>query len=204
MYYNIKLNKHMSWYSVFYWISVADNVKNFFDTASDIFTFFTVISLLALFIARIGKSIQISESQTKNDDQDKVNPMMRAWESGANFASKLFYPMLILSLITWAFYSLTPTKKDCLMIVAGGAVGEFMQSDTSASSLPSDITAYLHMSLKKEISDLSVEDRQEIGVETDKDKLMDKVKDMSKEEIIKFIESQSDTSSVLNEMIEKI
>jgi hypothetical protein len=194
----------MNWYTIFYGITVADNVKSFFDTTSNIFTFFAVVSFIAFIISRLGRAVQVSESKLKNDDQDKTNPEIRAWEMANRFASKLFYPMLILSLVTWLGYSLTPTKKDCLMIVAGGAVGNFMQSDSSAASLPSDITSYLHLSLKNQIESLSQEDRQDLGVKSDKDVLIEKVKDLSKDELIKFLESQPDSSSMIQKALKNV
>lgn len=187
----------MNWYQIFYGITVADSIKNFFDATSDIFTFFAVVSFILLIISRIGRVIQISESGSANDETDKVNPEIRAWEYAKTFSGKLFYPMLILALVTWIGYVVTPTKKDCLFIVAGGAVGNFMQSDSSAASLPSDITNFLHLSLKKEIEELDVEDQKDLGVDTTKKgikvdasgDIMDKLKDMSKDEIIKYLEN---------------
>lgn len=187
----------MNWYQIFYGITVADSIKDFFDTTSNIFTFFAMASFILMVFSRIGRVVQISESGSANDETDKVNPDIRAWEYAKTFSGKLFYPMLILSLVTWLGYMMTPTKKDCLFIVAGGAVGNFMQSDSSAAALPSDITNFLHLSLKKEIAELDVEDQKDLGVDTTKKEtkvdtsvdIMDKLKDMSKDEIIKYLEN---------------
>ena len=77
------------------------------------------------------------------------------------------------------------------MIVAGGAVGNFITTDTSAKSIPSDITKFLHLSLNKEIEDLQKEVktdiRKELGVQTEKDKFIDKVEKLSKEELIEYL-----------------
>lgn len=37
----------MNYYSVFYWLTVADGVKSVFDTFSNIFTFLSVIFCIA-------------------------------------------------------------------------------------------------------------------------------------------------------------
>lgn len=184
----------MSFYSLFYWITVADSVKGFFDTSSNLFTTITVVCSIAYLITHIGKSISVSENKTKNEESDKIDPSVRSWEMIRKYTTRLLYPMLALAIITWAGYVFTPTKKDCLLIVAGGAVGNFMVTDTSAKQLPSDITKFLHMSLKKEVEELSDDAKRELGVQSPKDKLIDKAKEMTKEQLIEFI--KSDTSLI--------
>lgn len=191
----------MNWYTIFYWITVADGVKSFFNVASNIFTFLAFILFIVTLIARLGRFVQVAESSSKSEDEDMTNPDIRAWDLAKNLSSRLFYPMLILSLVTWLGYMMTPTKKDCLFIVAGGSVGNFIQSDTSAKSIPSDITSFLHLSLRQQISELETIDQKALGVDTAKKDInvntdvMDKLKDMSKEEIIKYV--SGDSSSVI-------
>ncbi len=196
----------MNWYTIFYWITVADGVKSFFDTTSNIFTFLAVILFIIMLEARLGRFVQIADSNSSSEEDDKKDPNIRAWE----LTKKLFYPMLAISLITWLGYMMTPTKKDCLFIVAGGSVGNFIQSDTSAAALPSDIASFLHLSLKQEIAELATEDQKALGVDTTKkavpvvasDKntdVLDKFKDMTKDEIIKYLEN--DTNSVIGKVV---
>ncbi len=182
----------MNWYSIFYWLTVADGVKRFLDTASDIFTFFAILTFVILVITMIGKAIQTSSNDVKNDEEEKKDSALRGWNLARSFSAKLFYPFLILAIITWLGYVMVPSKKDCLLIVAGGAVGNFITSDTSARQLPADVTKFLHMSLKKEISELNDDARRELGVQTPKERLIDKAKQMTKEELISYL--QSDTT----------
>jgi hypothetical protein len=63
--------------------------------------------------------------------------------------------------------------------------------DSSARELPSDVTKFLHLSLKKEISDLSIDAKEELGIKTKKDDLLDKVKTMTKDELVKFLETDT-------------
>jgi hypothetical protein len=184
----------MNWYSTFYWLTVADSVKKFFDVASNVFTFFAVIFFLIMIITIIGKAIQVSEDSVENEEDEKTNADVRAWEFAKKYSTKLFWPSLIICIITWLGYVMVPTKKDCLLIIAGGSVGNFLTTDKSAKELPGDITKFLHLSLQKEVSDLSEDGRKQIGLQTNKDKLIDKAKKMTKDELVKYLETDSTLS----------
>lgn len=182
-------------YSTFYWLTVADGVKNVFDTFSNFFTFFTIIGLLA-FVITVGISIDIKSSNSNyNDNKDYKDALL--WR-------KLFWRFYIFSqiicIITWLGYVFTPTKKDCLLIVAGGSVGNFIVNDSSAKSIPSDITRFLHLSLNKEIDNLSKDAetniRKELGVETPKEKFINGIEKMTKEQIIDYLKNDSITLKI--------
>lgn len=181
----------MNWYDVFYWISRADDVKGFFDGASNTFMTFTCIFFVILIIAHIGKAVSISDEDVKTKEDEEKNSLIRAWELVKRYSLKLFYPFLILTVITWAIYVFVPSKKDALFILAGGAVGNFLTKDSAAKQLPSDITSFLHLSLKKETEDLTADAKRELGIETPKDRLLEKAKDMTKEELINYIKADT-------------
>jgi len=176
----------MNYYSVFYWLTVADGVKEVFDTFSNIFTFLTVISLIAYAIVA-GVSI---DAKMKGQDSDYKDCLL--WR---RFVGNFYWMCQIICIITWLGYVFTPTKKDCLLIVAGGAVGNFITTDTSAKALPADVTKFLHLSLNKEIEDLSKDIKQdvrkELGVQSPKEKLLDGIEKMTKEQIIEYIKNDS-------------
>lgn len=181
----------MNWYSVFYWLTVSDGVKEFLDTASNWFCFFTVIFGIIMIVAMIAKSVVVDDQNLKDEAEEKVNPRMRAWEFARKSSFRLFYPFLFITLITWVGYVMVPSKKDCLMIIAGGSVGNFITTDSSAKQLPSDITKFLHLSLKKEISELNEDTRAELGLQTPKEEFLTKVKKMTKEELVDYIQNDS-------------
>lgn len=181
----------MNWYSIFYWLTVADSIKKFFDAISNIFTFFTIIFALIMIVSMIGKAIRVANANNENEEDDKKDSETRGWEIARKLSARLFYPSLIICIVTWLCYTATPTKKDCLFIVAGGAVGNFMTSDTSARQLPGDVTKFLHMSLQSEISSLGDDVKRELGVQTPKEKLLEKVKQMSKDELVAYLQSDS-------------
>jgi hypothetical protein len=180
-----------NYYDVFYWMSVSDGVKHFFDIASNIFTGASIISLGILIITTFFKANSVYASNTKTEEEDKLHPDVRAWEMARKYCARLFYISLPLCIIFWMGYVLTPTKKDCLMIVAGGAVGNFITTDSSSKALPADVTKFLHLSLKKEISSLGDDVKREFDIQTPKEKLMDKVKELTKEQLIDYIKADS-------------
>lgn len=181
----------MNWYSVFYWLAVSDNVKKFFDTTSNIFSWFTVLLFIVVVISSISKGVTLSSESLKTPEEDIKNPELRAWEAIRKYSIRLFYPMLVLALISWFGYMAVPTKKDCLMIIAGGAVGTFITTDSSAKALPADMTSYLHLALQKEIKDLGAETRAELGLQTPKEKFLEKAKNLTKDELMELFLNDS-------------
>lgn len=178
----------MNYYSVFYWLTVADGVKEVFDTFSNIFTFLTVVSFIVYAIL-IGVSIE-SKAKQSNDYEDTVR-----WRK---FVGKFYWTSQIICIITWLGWVFTPTKKDCMLIVAGGAVGNFITTDTSAKAIPADITKFLHLSLNKEIDDLQKEVktdiRKELGVQTQKEKFIEKAEKLTKEQLIEYLKNDTTIS----------
>jgi predicted PurR-regulated permease PerM len=131
----------INFYRVFYWITVADGVKKAFDAFSNLFTTFAVIGLIIYVVNRIYRV-------TDECNNPKVTDQ---W--GKHF-SRFFYINLILCVITWFGFMLTPSKTDALTIVAGGAVGNFITSDSSAKQIPSELTNLLRLKIKDEIEQM--------------------------------------------------
>ena len=128
-------------------------------------------------------------------EQEKVNPTMRGIDWAKKYSSISFYICLGLAIVMWICYVLVPTKKDCLLIIAGGAVGNFITSDSSSKALPADITEYLHLSLRDEIKSLRTDVKKDLGMQSKKENLIDKVKnigdDALKKELLEYINGDS-------------
>jgi len=163
----------MNWYSIFYWLTVADNMKSFMIVMLIIFTLVCVIATICYCLSGM-------EGEKENQ------AMARKWMWRC-------YPFAILF---WSMFILTPNKQDTLLIIAGGSVGNFVTSDSSSRAIPSDITKFLHIKLNSEINELSDEAKSEIkgslGVpQSPKEELLDKVKDLTKEELINYLKSDT-------------
>lgn len=122
----------------------------------------------------------------------------KSWMNYRKWSGRTFWFTFTLSLLLWIGWAMTPTKKDCLLIIAGGSIGNFISNDSNATKIPGDVMKYFHLSLRNEIKDLELPTdvkqslNKDLGIKTDKEEFADKLKSLSKEELIKFI--QSDTT----------
>jgi hypothetical protein len=167
----------MNWYKVFYWLTVADNAKDFFLVFIVIFTGISVVATCCYFFYS-----GIDGGQSKDDSASQK--VSRKWIFWA-------YPFMM---IFWALYVFTPSKTDSLVIICGGAVGNFITSDSSSAKIPADLTRYLHMSFEKEIKDLDSDTKAQLGLQTPKEKFTDKLQDMTKDQIIEYLKNDTTVS----------
>ena len=162
-----------NWYMIFYWLSVADGVKNFFDVFSNIFTVLAVITVIFMIVMLV---INGDSSQSRYEDNQKS---IKYW---LTFSRRSFLWCLVFSMITWAGFVMVPSKKDCYVIVAGGAVGNFIQSDSAAKKIPTEALQLLRDKMRQESKDLSLKSIT--------DAVSDTLKDKSKEELIEIVKNQ--------------
>lgn len=192
----------MNWYSIFYALTVSDGVKSFFDVSSNIFTWFAVLSFLTYIGVSIAKSVMVSENRLKTEEEEKVDPDTRSLVKARVYVRNFFYVMLGLCMITWSGWVLTPTKKDCVMIIAGGGIATFLTSDTSARKIPGELMklgVVAIQSWQDQIKDFTPEERKAIGIQTEaekvtakkKDDLVSKVGKMTKEEIVDWLKNDT-------------
>lgn len=159
----------MNWYQVFYWMSIADNVKGVFLTLSiilGIYFIFASVAAMGMFECKFSE-----------------------WDKGTRKVFFVLTPIFFVSLFLWTF---TPSKKDMMLIIAGGSVGNFITSDSSSRALPADLTRYLHLKLNAELEDLGSETKKELGLQSKKEEILDKFKDFTKEQLIDYL--KKDTS----------
>lgn len=151
----------MSYTSLFYWLTVADNAKAFFTAFIWIFTGIAVLSTLANLIARGGGF---------DDSGDDIAKIARKWIFWS-------YPFMMLF---WALDIFTPSKKDALLIVAGGQTLNFLVSDSSARRIPSELTTFVVTELKN----MATEAKVDLNIKGAKEKILDEAKNMSASELI--------------------
>ncbi len=139
----------MSYYVLFYWLTI---VSNLISTS-------VIMGALAITLFIIGL---IAKS-------DQYDPDAIAMWTNIQKKCKV---VLIVSSIVYVF---VPNKKDTLLIIAGGAVGNFITQDSSAQKIPSDITNFLHTQL------------QELTKEAADELTGKKPEDMTKEELLELV-----------------
>jgi hypothetical protein len=169
-----------NWYKVFYWITRADSVKDFFDTSSNIFTWFAVLSFIALVIISIFAGAVISDNNLKSEEEDKSNPGYRGAKRIRQYISYIFYTTLILSMITWAGYVFAPTKKESLLILAGGGTMQYLTTDSIGKQVPPALSNFVLTELKTMAKEAEVD----LGIATQKDKILDEAKKMTVDQLI--------------------
>jgi hypothetical protein len=135
----------MNWYSIFYWVTVADGVKVFFNVFSVIFTCGFVLCTIGYFTAT---SYVSENSQFAN---------AAGWTFWKQAWKKMWMVSVISMPIFWAGYVFCPTKKDAVVIIAGGAIGNFITSDSSAKQLPAELTMLVREKMRSEIKDLKTD-----------------------------------------------
>lgn len=146
----------MNWYTVFYWISVADNVK--FVTAAlsvSLGIYVAIASVAALGIF----------------DNDNF----KEWSIGSRKVFYIFSIAFFINIFLWAFI---PNKRDALIIVAGGTVGNFIASDSSMKQMPSEVTALLRQKIKEEMDEFKTE------------AIVEDLKGKTKEELIEILKNK--------------
>jgi magnesium-transporting ATPase (P-type) len=170
-------------------MTVADGVKSVFDVASNILTFFLIISTL-FYVIMIGISAD-KDNMTHDDDGKKIiEPSILHWK---RFSSLFFWLSLTFTLITWIGYVATPTKKDCLLIVAGGSTMEFMTTDSVAKQIPHEVMNFL----STELRNMAAEAKVDLGIQNQKEKVLESVKTMTAEELINTMKSDSTVAKII-------
>jgi hypothetical protein len=145
----------MNYTKLFYWLTVADNAKHFFTVFIVIFTIISLVATIAYL--------------TTWDDNDKQR-LSRKWMWWS-------YPFLILF---WTLNIFTPSKKDSLLIIAGGQTLNYLTTDSVATQIPRELTAFVVSELKN----MAQEAKVELGVMSEKEKLLESLKGLTVDEVL--------------------
>lgn len=178
---------NVNWYKIFYWLSVADAFKVVIGTIAIISAIITLASVIG-YLSSIGSA---AEYAGKDSDYGKEEyDSWQTWVKGWKRIMTIIIPICVISVTLWA---LAPTKKDAMLIIAGGSVGNFITTDSSSRALPADLTRYLHIRLNKELDDMGQKTKKELGIPmTKKETLISNVKELTKEQIVEYL--QNDTT----------
>jgi hypothetical protein len=154
----------MNWYAVFYLFSLADKI-------SAISGGLAVITALILTVILIVGLFGL-------DDWDSDD--WKIWR-------KFLYIFLPFTFFFSSMYMLVPDRKDMLLIIAGGSVGQFVATDENAKQIPADVARFLRHEIVNATADLGDSDkiRESLGIPQP-----DTLKDMTKEQLIKIIKEK--------------
>jgi hypothetical protein len=165
----------MDYKTLFYWITVADNAKLFFGWAT---VFFAVVFI----ITQICRFIEAGENGFKDQEFfTKVNKW--TWYST---------PFLIIFLSLWVF---TPSKKDALLIVAGGQTLNFLTTDKSTRQIPAELSGFILTELKNQAKEAAVD----LNISSQKDKILKEAEGLTGKELLERIKTDSTFAKIISE-----
>jgi hypothetical protein len=162
----------MNYTKLFYWLTVADNAKTLFVTFIWIFTFISVVATCAYIYAC-------------TEEEDKTQTMTRKWMWWS-------YPFMILF---WSLYIFTPSKKDALLIVAGGQTLNFLTTDSTSKQIPHELTSFVVTELKNMAENAKVD----LGIASQKDKILEEAKNMTTIQLLEKMKVDSNFAKILTE-----
>jgi len=162
----------MSYTELFYWLTVADNAKTFFGIFAIVFCFIFILTQLIRIFSH-------TDGEPSEDFIARINKW--TWYST---------PLMLLFLSLWIF---TPNKRDALLIIAGGKTLDFLATDEAAKQIPHELSDFVLTELKHMAKDAKVD----LGIASEKDKMLDKVKTLTGEELIKFIKENPDYKDLI-------
>jgi hypothetical protein len=161
----------MNYQKLFYWMSVADQAK----------TFFMIVAVIASIIGLVSFLIALGAFSEDYDDKAKA----RKWV----FFS---WPIWI---IFWGLWIFTPDKKDALFIVAGGGAMNYLSQDSTAKQLPHELLEFTKVNLQNLAADAKVQ----LGIQSQKEKILDDAKNMTSIEILDRMKIDSNFAKIILE-----
>lgn len=164
----------MNYTTLFYWLVVADNAKDFFRAGCWLFGAIAIIATVVNFI--------INSENSVDDDARSISRKWIMWS----------YPFFFLFMSLQVF---TPSKKDALLIVAGGQTLNFLTTDKAAKQIPKELTSFVLIELKN----IAKEAKVDLGISTQKEKILEEAKNMTSKELLNRIQEDSIFAKIISE-----
>ena len=147
----------MNYQKIFYWLTVADNAKTLFMTGIIVFGIIAVIATIVNLIAG-------------GEGDNKSKQISRGW-------IKWSYPFVVLF---WSLFIFTPSKKDSLLILAGGGALNYLTQDSTAQQIPREMSNFVLQELKVMANDAKLE----LNIYSNKEKILEEAKQLTASELI--------------------
>jgi len=164
----------MNWYGLFYLFSIVDKLTNGIIALAVICSIFYALFTILYFYHRTTAN----EYKGNKDSNRRTNA--ENWLKNIKWPRRIVLTLMVIGYLLVIF---VPSRKDMIIIIAGGAVGEFVMNDKNAKQLPADITRFLRGEILKATADLTDEAKASIGIKSKADSL----KELSKEQLIKML-----------------
>lgn len=147
----------MNYQKIFYWLTVTDNAKTLFITGIIVFGIIAVIATIVNLIAG-------------GEGEENAQNLSRGW-------IKWSYPFVVLF---WSLFIFTPSKKDSLLILAGGGALNYLTQDSTAQQIPKEMSNFVLQELKVMANDA----KMELNLYSNKEKILEEAKQLTASELI--------------------
>lgn len=127
-------------------------------------TIFTIISVLSLIIFFLGRD------ENGGCDRDGLGERAKRW----------VWWSLPFCMLFWGLNTFTPSKKDALLIIAGGQTLNYLTNDSTAKAIPHEVLNLVVTELRSMSADAKVD----LGIQSQKEKLIEEAKKLSSQELI--------------------
>ena len=178
----------MSWYSIFYLVSVADAVETVTQVISIISLVGLVISVIGYFISTNAVSENVNWG--KEEQQSERYNEWKVWQVSWK---RIFTILLIITPIFSLLWVMIPSRKDCLLIIAGGGTMQFLTTDSVAKQLPRESLNFVVQELKT----MSKEAKVDLGIATQKERLLDEAKKMTTEQLLERMKVDTNFAKII-------
>lgn len=162
----------MNYTELFYWLTVADNARVMFKVGLIIFSIIAFIATVANILFRAD-----------NEEDSAIQARKWMWWS---------YPFMFLF---WSLFIFTPSKKDALLIVAGGQTMNFLTTDSTAKQIPHELSNFVVTELKN----MAAEAQVDLNIKDQKQKILEQAKEMSAKELMEKMKVDSTFAKVVLE-----
>ncbi len=167
----------MDYTKLFYWLTVADNAKTFFGWGAFIFTVIFIIATIC------NGAMVASETEGESEYNSIGRKLARKWQFTSIWFMFLFWSLIIF----------TPSKRDALLIVAGGQTLNFLTTDETAKQIPHELSNFVLTELKNMASDAKID----LNIKDQKQKILDEAKKMSAEELLNKIQVDTTFANII-------
>jgi hypothetical protein len=141
----------MNFYKLFYWLTVGDKLATLFGWFSIVSCVAFLLTVLITYFAKPDIIVEYEKGEKSNDISTVKDAI---WYRNVKIAHYFLFIITPISLFLWAG---TPNKKEAVLIIGGGYVGNFITTDSSAKKLPSDIVYFLRTNLQLAAKESQVE-----------------------------------------------
>ncbi len=167
----------MNWYSLFYLFSILEKIQHLFIWGAIIGTVGYIVFSVVHFIQKYAMI---------DNQHAPEGPSFKEAEKWVKTVKAPRVTFFVVGLLSFLLIVFIPNRKDVILIIAGGAVGEFVMNDANAKKLPADITRFLRGEILKATAELTDEAKASVGIKTK----LDTLKSLSKEQLIELVNTQ--------------